>query len=55
MTGTALQNRLEIRRVYKIWVVCVPTNKPILRELWPDKVYPNEDAKFDAIVDEIQS
>lgn len=54
MTGTALQNRLEIRRVYKIWVVCVPTNKPILRELWPDKVYPNEDAKFDAIVDEIQ-
>ena len=54
MTGTALQNRMEIRRVYKIWVVCVPTNKPILRQLWPDKVYPNENAKFDAIVDEIQ-
>lgn len=54
MTGTALQNRIEIRRVYKIWVVCVPTNKPILRKSWPDKVYPNENAKFDAIVDEVQ-
>ena len=47
MTGTAKQNRLEMRRVYKLWVVCVPTNRPVIREHWPDRVFPNEDAKFD--------
>ena len=39
MTGTAAQNRWEIRRVYKIWVVCVPTNQPIVREHWRDRVF----------------
>jgi preprotein translocase subunit SecA len=53
MTGTALQNRWEIRRVYKIWVVCVPTNRPVVREQWPDRVFPNEDAKFDVVVQEV--
>jgi preprotein translocase subunit SecA len=53
MTGTAVQNRWEIRRVYKIWVVCVPTNRPVIREQLPDRVFPNEDAKFDAIVAEV--
>jgi preprotein translocase subunit SecA len=53
MTGTALQNRWEVRRVYKIWVVCVPTNRPVVREHWPDRVFPNEDAKFDAVVQEV--
>jgi preprotein translocase subunit SecA len=53
MTGTAAQNWWELFRVYKIWVVCVPTNRPILRQLWPDRVFPTEDAKFDAIVKEI--
>jgi preprotein translocase subunit SecA len=53
MTGTALQNRWEVRRVYKIWVVCVPTNRPVRRDHWPDRVFPNEDAKFDAVVQEV--
>jgi preprotein translocase subunit SecA len=53
MTGTAAQNWWEIRRVYKIWVVCVPTNRPIQRAHWPDRVYPTEEAKFDAVVEEI--
>jgi preprotein translocase subunit SecA len=53
MTGTAAQNWWEIRRVYKLWVVQVPTNRPILREQWPDQVFPNEDAKFDAVAEEI--
>ncbi len=53
MTGTALQNRWEIRRVYKIWVVCVPTNRPVIREQWPDRVFPNEEAKFNAVVEEV--
>ena len=53
MTGTAVQNRWEVRRVYKIWVVQVPTNRPIRRDHWPDRVFPNEDVKFDAIVQEV--
>lgn len=54
MTGTAAQNWWEIRRVYKIWVVCVPTNRAIRREAWPDRVFPTEDAKFDAVVEEVK-
>jgi preprotein translocase subunit SecA len=53
MTGTAAQNWLELRRVYKRWVVCVPTNRPVIRQQWPDQVYPTEDAKFDAVAQEI--
>jgi preprotein translocase subunit SecA len=54
MTGTAAQNWWELRRVYKIWVVCVPTNRPVIREQWPDRVFPTEDAKFAAVTEEIQ-
>jgi preprotein translocase subunit SecA len=54
MTGTAAQNWFELFRVYRLWVVCVPTNRPILRKLWPDQIFPNEDAKFDAVVREVQ-
>ena len=53
MTGTAKQNRFEIRRVYKIWVVCAPTNRPVIREHWPDRVFPNEEVKFAAVVQEV--
>ena len=54
MTGTARQNYFELRRVYKLWVVTVPTNRPVIRQQWPDQVYPTEDAKFAAVVKEIQ-
>jgi preprotein translocase subunit SecA len=53
MTGTALQNRWEIRRVYKLWVVCVPTNRPVRRDMESDRVFPTEAAKFAAVVDEV--
>jgi preprotein translocase subunit SecA len=54
MTGTAAQNWFEIRRVYKIWVVCVPTNRPVVRQQWLDRIFPTEDAKFDAVVEAVQ-
>ncbi len=54
MTGTCAQNWLEIFRVYRLWVVCVPTNKPVKREQWQDRVFPNEDAKFRAVVEDIK-
>jgi preprotein translocase subunit SecA len=53
MTGTAAQNWWEIRRVYKVWVVQVPTNRPPQRQNWPDLVYPTEESKFDAVAAEI--
>jgi len=49
MSGTAVQNRMEIRRVYKLWVVQVPTNRPVRREQMPDLVFPNEESKFRAV------
>ncbi|HEV3205257.1 MAG TPA: preprotein translocase subunit SecA [Gemmataceae bacterium] len=53
MSGTAAQNFWELRRVYKLWVVCVPTNMPVIRKQFPDQVFPTEDTKFDKIVDDI--
>lgn len=54
MSGTAWQNFLELRRVYKLWVVPVPTNRPIQRAQWADRVFPHEEAKFQAVVEEIK-
>ncbi len=54
MTGTAAQNWRELHRVYKLWVVCLPTNKPCIREVWPDRVFPNDEAKFEAVAKEVQ-
>jgi preprotein translocase subunit SecA len=54
MSGTAVQNWMELRRVYKLWVVQVPTNRPCIRDVRPDRVLPTEDAKFDAVVEQVQ-
>ena len=54
MSGTAVQNRWEIFRVYRLWVVQVPTNRPVRRRQLPDIVYPNEESKFEAVVRQVQ-
>lgn len=54
MTGTAAQNWIELRRVYKLWVVSVPTNRRVRRKDLPDRIFPTEDAKIDAVVDKIK-
>ena len=41
------------RRIYKVDVVPIPTNKPMIRIDQPDLVYRTEEAKFDAVVDDI--
>src|SRR5260370_2882717 len=53
MTGTVAETWMELRRVYKLWVVTVPTNAPVIRSQWADRVLPTEDAKFAAVVEEI--
>ncbi len=54
MSGTLMPNFWELHKVYRRWVTKVPTNRPILRKTMPDVVYPNEAAKFDAIVAQIK-
>ncbi len=54
MTGTALTSSEEFNKVYKLEVVSIPTNKPMIREDLPDQVYKTEEGKFRALVGEIK-
>lgn len=54
MTGTAASSANELRKIYKVRVVDVPTNKPPQRSQWPDLVFGSESQKWSAIVDEIE-
>jgi len=53
MTGTAKTEEDEFRAIYNLDVVEIPTNKPMIREDYPDVVYKNEKGKFNAVVNEI--
>ncbi|MGL5507655.1 MAG: preprotein translocase subunit SecA [Paraclostridium sp.] len=53
MTGTAKTEEEEFKAIYKMDVVQIPTNKPILREDLADSVYKNELGKFNAVVEDI--
>ncbi|MDZ4131727.1 MAG: preprotein translocase subunit SecA [Dethiobacteria bacterium] len=53
MTGTALTEEEEFRKIYGMDVVAIPTNKPLIREEWPDLIYKSDRAKFQAVVEEI--
>ena len=54
MSGTLLPNFWELRKVYRRWVTKVPTNRPVRRVQWTDGVHPTENAKFTAVVVQIQ-
>ncbi|MFW5999546.1 MAG: preprotein translocase subunit SecA [Halanaerobiaceae bacterium] len=53
MTGTAKTEEEEFIKIYDMEVVVVPTNEPLIRDRLPDKVYRDEDSKFDAVVEDI--
>ena len=53
MTGTAETEAGEFWEIYKLDVVVIPTNKPIVRDDAEDKVYKTVREKFNAVVDEI--
>src|SRR3712207_2028865 len=53
MTGTALTEADEFRRIYNLDVVPIPTHRPMVRADQSDLVFKTEDAKFGAVVDEI--
>ena len=53
MTGTALTEEDELRHIYGLDVLVIPTNKPMIREDLTDVVYKTEKGKFQAAVEEI--
>lgn len=53
MTGTAMTEEPEFKKIYNLDVVEIPTNKPAIREDIPDVVYRTEQGKFEAVVEEI--
>jgi preprotein translocase subunit SecA len=54
MSGTAWTSRSEFKKVYKKRVICVPTNRPINRHKLPTRIFASANAKFNAVVAEIQ-
>jgi preprotein translocase subunit SecA len=54
MTGTAKTEEEEFHQVYKMEVVEVPTNRPMVRDDLPDRIYRSEDGKMKAIVKEVK-
>jgi preprotein translocase subunit SecA len=52
MTGTAKTEEEEFRKVYNMRVICIPTNRPIVRNDAKDAIYGNEKAKYLALVDD---
>ncbi|QWF23708.1 preprotein translocase subunit SecA [Nocardioides sp. LMS-CY] len=53
MTGTAMTEASEFDKIYNLGVVPIPTNKPMARIDQADLVYRTEEAKYDAVVDDI--
>jgi preprotein translocase subunit SecA len=53
MTGTAQTEAAELMSIYKLGVVTIPTNRPMIRTDQQDLIYKNEVAKFDAVVEDI--
>ncbi|MDF2662206.1 MAG: subunit SecA of preprotein translocase [Paenibacillus sp.] len=53
MTGTAKTEEEELKKIYGLEVVVIPTNKPMIRNDMPDTVYKSVNGKFKAVVDQI--
>ncbi len=54
MTGTALTEAEELYKIYKLEVVVIPTNKPMIRQDFSDRIFKDEPAKFKAVVREVE-
>jgi preprotein translocase subunit SecA len=54
MTGTAVTEAEEFHKIYKLEVLVIPTNEPMIRQDNPDQIYRDEPAKFKAVVREVE-
>jgi len=55
MTGTAMTEASEFQHTYKLDVIEVPTNRPLIRVNYPDVIYRTAEEKYRAVVNEIAS
>jgi len=55
MTGTAATQAEEFRKVYKLPVTAIPTNRPVIRQDLPDVVYADKEARNRALAEEIRT
>lgn len=53
MTGTAMTEEEEFREIYKLDVVEIPTNRPLIRQDMPDAIFKTEQGKFTAVINDI--
>ncbi len=53
MTGTAMVYARELRRIYKVNVMPIPTNRPTIRVRLPDRIFGNAEAKWFAVVEDV--
>jgi preprotein translocase subunit SecA len=54
MTGTAMTEANEFWKIYKLDVIAIPTNRPLIRTDYPDMIYLSEKDKWNAVVEEIE-
>ncbi len=54
MTGTAKTEEEEFRDIYNMYVICIPTNKPVIREDFKDLIFATKQGKYKAIINEIK-
>ncbi|MDX1565297.1 MAG: hypothetical protein R3236_07830, partial [Phycisphaeraceae bacterium] len=54
MTGTAITEAHEFNEIYKLDVICIPTNRPVIRNDADDLIFLNQPAKWKAIIEEIR-
>ena len=54
MTGTAMTEEMEFNQIYRLDVVEIPTNKPVIREDKADVIYKSEAGKYRAIIEQIK-
>ncbi|MDE3099934.1 MAG: prepilin peptidase [Verrucomicrobiota bacterium] len=54
MTGTARETAGELWQIYGLATVSIPTNRPCIREQWPDRFFAEESDKWFAVVAEIE-
>ena len=55
MTGTAKTEEEEFRNIYNMYVITIPTNKPVIREDATDLLYPGKEGKYNAIIRVIET
>ncbi|MBD5159964.1 MAG: preprotein translocase subunit SecA [Ruminococcus sp.] len=53
MTGTAMTEEDEFKEIYKLDVISIPTNKPVIRIDHNDQIYSSEKGKYSAIIEQI--